>query len=82
MIISNKKPDTSFTLRQILIYLSIGALLFFGSGIVISFKLEMHWIDRITFLFCLGVVFLLCSTVFVAWKSAKTVEADTSGADE
>ncbi|GEM_PF-5135416 len=52
--------------RQVLARIGIGAVLWFGGGLVTSRVLGMSLVDSIAFLLCLGVVFLLGSVFFTA----------------
>jgi len=52
--------------RQVLVWLAIAALVWFGGGVVVSRALGMAVIDSIAFLLCLGVVFLLGAVFFAA----------------
>ncbi len=52
---------------QIIIGVTVAGVIWFALGWVVSGLLEMPGIDRVTFLLCLGVVFVVGATLAAAW---------------
>lgn len=63
--------DRSWTVGRIVTVLVIAAVIFFGIGVWLCFLWDMPVIDSVTFLLCLGVVYIIGASGLAAWKSPR-----------
>ena len=71
VMMNNDDPVSGTSLRRLLAILVLAAIVLFGGGLAFSFTMQMIWVDRVTFMFCLGVVYMIGATAFTAWKGPR-----------